>query len=95
MYTCTCICIVYKATAVSLLVRQLLQGGTSVVGGAYASEFGETEEILKTREAVDKFAAEVIERRGKNLRKIGTLTQKPRPESGLDCLACSDFARQA
>jgi len=30
------------------------------VGGAYASEFGETEEILKTRAAVDKFAAEVI-----------------------------------
>ncbi|KAJ1478223.1 methylmalonyl-CoA mutase-domain-containing protein [Baffinella frigidus] len=34
------------------------QGGTSVVGGAYASEFGETDEILKTREAVDKFATE-------------------------------------
>jgi len=28
---------------------------------AYASEFGETEEILKTRAAVDKFAAEVLQ----------------------------------
>mmetsp|Transcript_63206 Transcript_63206/g.131480 ORF Transcript_63206/g.131480 Transcript_63206/m.131480 type:complete len:768 (-) Transcript_63206:186-2489(-) len=34
------------------------KSGTTVVGGAYASEFGEKDEILKTRTAVEEFAKE-------------------------------------
>jgi len=34
------------------------KSSTSVVGGAYASEFGEKDEILKTRAAVEEFAKE-------------------------------------
>ena len=33
-------------------------------------------------------------RRGNNLKRSKNFTRKPRPESGLDCLTCSTFARQ-
>ena len=54
--------------------------------GEEGGEEGDATKVRRARQLV------VLERRANNVKGFKDFHLKPRPESGLDCLACAEFA---